>query len=117
MDLAQLAKRQLEDYDRHRPGLLFADDAFSLTVEQAYELQIQVAALRRRRGESVAGYKVGCVSESVRRQLGLSHPVFGHIFASELHASGCVLDAARYEGLAIEGEFAARIAGDLSVSS
>jgi 2-keto-4-pentenoate hydratase len=117
LDLRECAQRQLEDYDKHQPGILFADDALQLTIEQAYELQGYVAALREKRREAVAGYKVGCVSEAVRRQLGLSYPVLGRIFACELHESGCALDESRYAGLAIEGEFAVRIGGDGAVRS
>lgn len=113
MDLAQLAQRQLDDFDAHHPGLIFEGDSLSLTHAEAYDLQFRVAALRESRGEQVAGYKIGCVSETVRRQLGLNDPVFGHVFQSELHSSGCVLDPTCYEGLAIEGEFAVRIGEDI----
>lgn len=114
MKLALLAERQLEDYDRRQPGLLFADGRLSLTEAQAYEIQLAVAALRRNRGEVVAGYKIGCVSENVRRQLGLTRSVFGHVFAGELHAGGCTLDHTRFAGLAVEGEFAVRIEQDIA---
>src|ERR1017187_1792096 len=66
MDLDEIAGGLLGDYDRHNPGMVFADDEFCVTLEQAWELQVRVAALRVARGERVAGYKVGCVSESVR---------------------------------------------------
>jgi 2-keto-4-pentenoate hydratase len=116
VDLAQLAQRQLDDFDAHHPGLIFEGDSLSLTQAEAYDLQFKVAALRESRGEQVAGYKIGCMSETVRRQLGLNHPVFGHVFQSELHSSGCVLDPNCYEGLAIEGEFAVRIGEDIERS-
>ena len=108
------ARRQLSDYDRHQPGLMFEDRGLSLTVSDAYEIQRRVAALRQERGETLAGYKVGCTSQPVRRQLGLDHPVFGHVFASEMHPSGCVLGWANYDGLAIEGEFAVRLGVDVA---
>ncbi len=112
-DLEQLARRQLADYDAARPGTVFGEAGFALTVAEAYELQFRVAALRQKRGERVAGYKVGCVSKAVQTQLGLAEPVFGHLFANEVHQSGVLLDPARFEGLAIEGEFALRIAEDI----
>jgi len=115
--IAKIARRQLEDYDAHRPGLIFEDAAFTLTFAEAFEVQRQVAALRAARGEAVAGYKIGCISEAVQRQLGLSRPASGHLFATELYHSGAVLDPAAFDGLAIEGELAVRIAGDLSVAS
>jgi 2-keto-4-pentenoate hydratase len=73
---------------------------------------MRVAALREARGERVAGYKLGCAGAAIQRQLGISDPVFGHIFEGELHRSGISLDAACYDGLAIEGEFALRLKED-----
>jgi len=115
--MAEIARRQLADYDAHQPGRIFADAAFTLTIAEAFALQRQVAALRAARGEAVAGYKIGCISEGVQRQLGLDRPAFGHLFATELYLSGAVLDCAAFDGLAIEGEFAVRIAGGLSIAS
>jgi 2-keto-4-pentenoate hydratase len=112
-----LAVRLLLDYDLHHPGLAFADPTLSLTLSEAYEIQFQVAALRQARGETVAGYKIGCVSETVRRQLALTHPVFGHVFEGELHHSGCSLNPLNYEGLAIEGEFAVRLGAHSEVTA
>jgi 2-keto-4-pentenoate hydratase len=111
-NLKEIARRQLADYDAHRPGTIFSEPGFSLTVAEAYEVQMLVAGLRESRGESVCGYKVGCVSEAVQKQLGIREPVFGHLFASEAHRSGVSLDAASFDGLAIEGEFAFRLAED-----
>ena len=76
-------------------------------------MQRQVAALRVSRGEGIAGYKIGCVSEAVQRQLGIDRPVFGHLFTTELHLSDVTLDPAAFENLAIEGEFAVRIGEDV----
>jgi 2-keto-4-pentenoate hydratase len=115
--IAEIARRQLADYDAHRPGRVFEDTAFTLALAEAFEVQRQVAALRAARGEAVAGYKIGCIGEAVQRQLGLNRPAFGHLFATELYPSGAVLDPAAFDGLAIEGEFAVRIAGDLSIAS
>jgi len=112
-DLDELARRQLADYDARRPGLLFADPEFGLTVPEAYELQFKVASLRQLRGELVAGYKVGCVSPAVTGQLGMSQPLFGHIFATEVYRSDVSLDHNQFHHLAIEGEFAFRMAEDV----
>ena len=113
MDIENLAAVQVRDYDRHQPGRSFAEPEFSLSVEQAYELQFQVASLRMQRGEKPAGYKVGCTSRVMQEQLGLDRPVFGHIWQSELHPSGSVLHTTDFDGLAIEGEFAVRLASDV----
>jgi 2-keto-4-pentenoate hydratase len=72
-----------------------------------------VARLRVDRGEPVAGYKVGCISPVMQAQLGLDRPVFGHVFATEIQSSSVVLNSDDFDGLAIEGEFAVRIARDI----
>lgn len=113
MDLKDLAHRQLADYDRREPGGLFTGNLLSLTIEDAYALQVEVARLRQERGERIAGYKVGCVSQVMQNQLGLDRPVFGHVFATEVHAPDAVLDPGGFAGLAIEGELAVRIGKDV----
>ncbi len=112
-DLPAAARRQLDDYDRHNPGSMFADGAIDWSLDDAYRLQSAVAALREQRGEAVAGFKIGCVSGVIREQLGITHPVIGHVFESEIHESGVVLPANRFSGLAVEGEFAVNIAEDV----
>jgi 2-keto-4-pentenoate hydratase len=111
--ISQLAKRQLADYDRHKPGTLFEDQAIELTVAESYALQFEIAHLREARGESVAGYKIGCISPVMQAQLGLDQPVFGQVFDTELHPCGVTLALADYDGLAIEGEFAVRVGEDV----
>jgi 2-keto-4-pentenoate hydratase len=109
LNYAALAARMLDDYDRHDPGTIFKASPSVGSVEDAYALQFAVARLREARGEAIAGYKIGCVSAVMQKQLGLDRPVFGHVFASELHSNHATLDHRQYAGLAIEGEFAMRL--------
>ena len=112
-DIAKISCRQLADYDAHRPGRIFGDPSFRLPLDEAYAIQIQTAALRVARGEAIGGYKIGCVSKAVQRQLNVDQPVFGHLFATEFYRSGVALDPAAFEFLAIEGELAVRVAEDI----
>ena len=113
-ELRSLAQRQLADYDAHSPGMMFAEAGVSLSLEDAYRLQIEMARLREARGERVAGYKIGCVSETIRRQLGVQHPVFGHVFEDEIRRSGVALEEDEFDELGIEGEFAVRLSRDVA---
>ena len=112
LNLVELARRQLADYDRHEPGTAFAD-GLRLSIAQAYEVQSLVAELRERRGEPVMGYKVGCTSPTIRKSLRIDHPIYGRLFKSECWPSGRRLPLSEFCGLAIEGELAARLARDL----
>lgn len=109
-----LARRQLADYDARCPGTIFADPEFNPSVTDAYRLQIATAGLRVDRGEAVAGYKIGCVSAAVRKQLNVDHPVFGHVFRSEVRNSPAELRADEFCQLGIEGELALEIAEDVT---
>ena len=111
-DLDDLAVRVLADYDAGRPGMLFGEVTLP-SEAAAYGIQDRVAELREARGERVIGYKVGCVSATMQQQLGVDHPVYGRLFASERHRSGVQLSASNYDHLAIEGEMAACLGDDL----
>jgi 2-keto-4-pentenoate hydratase len=109
-----VARRMLADYDARRPNALFAERGTQwLTLAEAYGVQRAVAGLRAARGERRIGYKVGCVGRSIRRQLGLAQPVYGLVWESEVHASGCRLDPARFANLAVEGEIALCLGRDV----
>ena len=102
------AARQLADYDAHNPGSIFAEGVV-LNVAEGYELQSAVAELRRRRGERILGYKVGCTSPTIRVQLRIDHCVTGRLYDSERYSSGAVLSRSEFANLAIEGELAVEL--------
>jgi len=72
-----------------------------------------VCALRRARGETPAGYKVGCTSPAIRDQLGLSEPIFAPIFSSRFHPDGATLSVADFASCAVEPELVLTIGQDL----
>lgn len=109
-EVQQVAERMLGDYDARRPNALFAERGTGwLTLADAYAVQDAVAALRRARGERCVGYKAGCLSPTIQRQLGLREPVRGYLWNGEHHASGCRLVRVTYANLAVEGEIAVRL--------
>jgi hypothetical protein len=70
---------------------------------------MEVAHLRCAAGDTVAGYKVGCVGPGVVEQFGVSGPIHARLFRSEIRNSGETLQYSAYANLAIEGEMAVRI--------
>ncbi len=87
VDLQELARRMLADYDARTPGRLLAEP-LDLTTVQAYALQAEIARLREERGEKVIGYKVGCTSRAIQAQLGVDEPIFGRLFDTGCFRSG-----------------------------
>ncbi len=116
VDLQELARRMLADYDARTPGQLFGEP-LDLTTAQAYALQAEVARLRELRGEQVIGYKVGCTSPAVQQQLGIDEPIFARIFDTGCFPSGATLSYRRYANLAVEGELAVRVGQAVSAPS
>lgn len=119
----QIAARMLTDYDAHRPNQIFAERGTDwLTLDDAYILQRAVAELRMARGERCIGYKMGCLSPTIQKQLGLQQPVRGYLWRKEMVASGShiLYDSnrncreSRFVSLAIEGEIALRLCQDIS---
>jgi 2-keto-4-pentenoate hydratase len=113
--LQELAGRMLTDYDARTPNQIFRQPP-TLTVDEAYQLQGEVARRREQRGETIIGYKIGCISTAVQQQLGISEPVFGRLFDTECHSSGARLSCANYANLAIEGEIAVRLRRDVAAT-
>jgi 2-keto-4-pentenoate hydratase len=110
--LRSLAGQQWRDYQRGTPGTMFADPEISLTLDEAYKIQMEFAGLRCAAGDAIAGYKVGCIGSSVVEQFGMSGPIHARLFRSEIHGSGKTLRYRAYANPAIEGEMALRIGVD-----
>jgi 2-keto-4-pentenoate hydratase len=107
--LQALALRQWRDYQQRTPGSAFIDPELLLTLDQAYRVQMEIARLRCAGGDSIAGYKVGCIGPGVVEQFGISGPIHARVFRSEIRPSGATLQFNAYTNLAIEGEMALRI--------
>ncbi|MDH3661754.1 MAG: hypothetical protein OEU92_17275 [Alphaproteobacteria bacterium] len=103
--LEAIAERMLADYDEANPGTVFAE-GLRLSIPDAWRLQTAVTALREQRGESVVGYKIGCVCEGNQEMMGLTHPVWARLWSSEQHRDGVALKKGSFANLALEAEFA-----------
>ena len=91
--LNRVAARMLEDYDATKPGTIYAE-GYRLELADAWRVQTAVTRLREARGEKVIGYKAGCVSPGNQKMMGLSQPVWGRLWESELHDDGVTLNKA-----------------------
>ena len=103
--LEAIAERMLADYDEANPGTVFAE-GLRLSIPDAWRLQTAVTALREQRGESVVGYKIGCVCPGNQRMMGLTHPVWARLWSREQHRDGVALKKESFANLALEAEFA-----------
>lgn len=111
--LQDVAVRMLADYDAHTPGTIYAE-GFRLSVEDAWRLQTAVTGLREARGEDVVGYKTGCQFKGNQEMMGLTHPVWGRLWNTEVHEDGAALQKADYANISIEAEFGVTLSRDIT---
>ena len=110
-----IAKMQWKDYQSNTPGTFFSKNKNELSLRDAYSIQLEYAKLRCIDGDIITGYKIGCTGSGVIEQFGLSGPVYGHIFQSEINQSGKELIYNNFTNLAIEGEMAVYLGKNLEI--
>ena len=91
-----------------------AFDIGALSLDDAYAVQQRVIEHRVAQGECVEGYKVGCTSMAIRKQFGLSEPIYGRLMAPHIHDGDTVLDWNDYVQCAVEPEFVLKIGQDVT---
>lgn len=117
IDVPAVAAQQSRDYRAGTPGLCFADPAFQPSLKEAYLIQDEVTRLRQAAGDHVVGYKVGCIGPGTTAQFGMSGPVRGTLYASEVRRAGEPLPTASFASLAIEAEMAVTMGSDGWIAS
>ena len=66
-ELDLYAKKILNDYDEKNPGTIFKKK-INISNEDALLIQANVCRLRKKRGEKIIGYKIGCVSKDTQKK-------------------------------------------------
>jgi 2-keto-4-pentenoate hydratase len=106
------AQKILEDYDANNPGTIFKDK-IKITNAEGLILQSTVSKLRKKRGEEIIGYKIGCILKETQKKMGFNQPAWGTLWKSELHSSGVILNKKDYSNPAMEAEFGVILNRDL----
>jgi len=90
----------------------FEPPVSDISIAEAYTVQDLIAERRVQRGEEVVGYKVGCTSEAIRSQFGLSKSISGRLFSPHVHREGEEVNWKNYVNCAIEPEMVFTIGVD-----
>ena len=88
------------------PPKIFVDQLADTSLENAYDVQLELVKLRLQRGETQIGYKVGCTSKQTQAQLGIHAPVFGRLFTQDRLTNPQTIHREGFDGLGVEGELA-----------
>ena len=111
-ELAIYSKKILKDYDEKNPGTIFTNK-IKISNEEALFIQSNVTKLRKKRGEKIIGYKIGCVSKNTQKKMGFIEPAWGNLWDSELHSNEAILNKKNYSNPAMEAEFGVILSRDV----
>jgi 2-keto-4-pentenoate hydratase len=100
--------RERRQIDILPQALMPADLDEAYGIREAFE-EIAIAAGRG----AVAGFKIGLTTPIMQQLCGVTEPVYGAIFAGEVHHGRADLDVRNYCRLGIETEIAVRLGEDL----
>lgn len=84
-----------------------------LSIDEAYAVQDLITKKRIGSGERVAGFKIGCTSNAIREQFGLTEPINGKLFYPHIFDSRTIFDWNDQLNCAIEPEMVLKINKDL----
>ena len=112
-EIKKFSNKILEDYDNKIPGSIFKEKK-KITNKDALIIQSNVAKLRRKRGEEIIGYKIGCVSKDTQKKMGFNQPASGYLWNTELHKSGVTLNKKDFSNPAMEAEFGVILKRDIN---
>jgi 2-keto-4-pentenoate hydratase len=92
-------------------------EADAVTPADAYEIQHAWTSLRRARGETIFGRKIGLTSAAIRRQAGVDEPDYGSLWGSRYYpvvGGRAEVEAAPFLQPRVEGEVAFLLGRTLS---
>ena len=79
-DIDLFAQKILEDYDLKDPGIIFKRK-IKISNTEALLIQSTVSKLRKKRGEEIIGYKIGCVLKETQKKNGFYPACLGNTLA------------------------------------
>jgi len=75
-----------------------------LSLEEAYQVQVELARAREADGDPVIGYKLGLISRAKQEQMKVSEPIIGHLHRSMLIQPGEAIERRRFIQPRVEPE-------------
>lgn len=103
----QEAAERLLDAEQRRQRLPRLSDTYAgIDVDDAYDIQHRVVALKVGGGCTVRGYKIGLTSKAMQDAVGISEPDFGHLLDTFFFADGAKISAGKYQAPRLEVELA-----------
>ncbi|MFS0646451.1 2-keto-4-pentenoate hydratase [Siminovitchia sp. 179-K 8D1 HS] len=85
----------------------------SLTVQDAYQIQLETVKLKIEQGKTVIGKKVGLTSVAMQKMLNVDEPDYGHLFDDMRIENGSTIDITEMIAPRVEAEIGFMLSDDL----
>lgn len=113
--LKDLAKELYESQKDCRPIEAITDRYPEITIEEAYEVQLEVVKLKEEDGHHIIGKKIGLTNKAIRDQIGVQEPDYGIITSEGLILDGEALYIDQFIAPRIESEIAFILDKDITL--
>jgi 2-keto-4-pentenoate hydratase len=84
-----------------------------ITIDEAYQIQLRVMAMKKSTGQVVVGKKIGLTSLAMQTMLGVKEPDYGHVLNGMVVMEAEKIPAAELISPRVEGELAFVLKDDL----
>ncbi|MDR1389701.1 MAG: fumarylacetoacetate hydrolase family protein [Treponema sp.] len=111
--IAVYAEQLFTAEQNRRPVAPLTEQDGSLTIDDAYAIQLANVERVVKMGHVISGKKIGLTSEGIQKQMGVGEPDYGHLFAAMDCKDGKIPTADLMQAK-IEGEIAFILKADLS---
>ncbi|EMI9088338.1 MULTISPECIES: 2-keto-4-pentenoate hydratase [Bacillus] len=106
---------ELVQAENSRVGILpFTERYDNLSVEDAYNIQLEVVGRKLESGRSIIGKKVGLTSVAMQQMLGVNEPDYGHLLDDMKIESGSEVSMRSFVSPKIEAEIGFVLEQDLN---
>lgn len=102
-----------EAYENHQSIAPLTEQFPSLTIEEAYAIQMSRVDRALQSGEVISGKKIGLTSVAMQNLLGVDQPDYGHLFRSMKVEDGDSVSLSQLFQPKVEGEIAFVLKEDL----
>lgn len=109
-----VAQYLLNAQDNHQEILKLTASTYpELTIPEGYIIQEELVKLRLERGETILGPKMGLTSQAKLKQMNVTDPIYGYVFAHMNVPEGSTIKMADYIHPKVEPEIAFILKEDL----
>lgn len=112
--ILDLAKQLFDAQMNQQPIEALTDQEPSITIEDAYRIQMEVVKLKQQHGLKIIGKKIGLTGKAIREQIGVFEPDYGIITSEGLLMDGGELMMQDFIAPRIESEIAFVLSRDIT---